>query len=174
MLSEVSFDKSISAQTLAIILVTFSSPTLVTFDQLGIAKLASAMEAIPCLNLPSTMKMPTGHMMHRQWAVLERSSYDAHENGNATQVMYWADFPPILNDLMNAEVTKLAEQLSGVAARHEPIEEATVKYLWPSFEWSNTGTWEPIQVECVIDLVQMTQWNTKTGMVRQVRFSYKL
>ena len=109
--------------------------------------------------------------MHRQWAVLERSSYDSHENGNATQIKYWADFPPILNDLMNQEVSKLAEQL---LASHVPVAEATVKYLWPSFQWSNTGTWEPIQVECVIDLVQMTQWNTKTGMVRQVRFSYKL
>ena len=50
--------------------------------------------------------------MHRQWAVLERSSYDSHENGNATQIKYWADFPPILNEMMNQEVSKLAEQLS--------------------------------------------------------------
>ena len=110
--------------------------------------------------------------MHRQWAVLERSSYDSHENGNATQIKYWADFPPILNELMNQEVSKLAEQLA--LGSHIPLEEATVKYLWPSFQWTEDGTYEPIQVECVIDLVRMTQTNTQSGKVRAVRFSYKL
>ena len=112
--------------------------------------------------------------MRRQWAVLERSSYDAHEHGKAMQIKYWADFPPILNDLMNQEVSKLAEQLLGTPS-HVPVAEATVKYLWPSFQWSKeTGTWEMIQVECLIDLVKMTQTNMQSGMVRAVRFSYNL
>ena len=110
--------------------------------------------------------------MRRQWAVLERSSYDAHEHGKAMQIKYWADFPPILNDLMNQEVSKLAEQL---LASHVPVAEATVKYLWPGFQWSEvTGTWEPTQVECLIDLVKMTQTNLQSGVVRAVRFSYNL
>ena len=109
--------------------------------------------------------------MHRQWAVLDRSAYETHSGGACTRVNYWADFPPVLNDTMNEQVELLTAELSG---RPVPVDsEVNVKYNWPSYEYSpETNNMQPCLIECVVDLIKMTQTNMQTGKVRAVRFYY--
>ena len=114
------------------------------------------------------MKSPVGEM-YRQWAVLDHSS-PYHES--ATQVRFWADFPPVLNETMNRQVDLLTEQFP--AGHVLPFEGLGVTYNWPSNRYSpNTQSMQPCMVECVVDLTKMTQRNVQSGKERAVKFYYQ-
>ena len=118
------------------------------------------------------MQTPNGDM-HRQWAVLDHSSYETHENGTSTQVQRWADFPPVLNDTMNREVERLTEMVSP-SHEGEPLVQLEIAYNWHSYKYSrDTRSMQPCMVECVVDLVKMTQRNVQSGKERAVKFYYK-
>jgi len=111
--------------------------------------------------------------MYRQWAVLDHSSYPYHEGGSAAQVHFWADFPPLLNDTMNREVEVLTEMVSG---SHEgvPLVRLEITYNWQTYQYSrDTRSMQPCHVDCVVDLMKMTQRNMQSGKERAVKFYYK-
>ena len=124
----------------------------------------ATLRSLPeCLTLPATMtvqqtpELPHVGVLYRQWAVLERSDH------------VWSEFPSVLNELTNGEVTKLAEQ---IVPQGLPAQELKIRYDWPAGIWRD-GVYVPGFAECVIDLMQMTQTNTSTGTVRRVAYSYK-
>ena len=128
------------------------------------------IQSIPnCLKFPTTMETPAGEM-YRQWAVLDHSSYPYHMGSAATQVHFWADFPPVLNERMNREVEQLSAQLSA----GQVYAELTINYNWSSYQYSrDTRSMQPCMVECVVDLMKMTQRNVQSGKERAVKFYYK-
>ena len=124
----------------------------------------ATLRSLPeCLTLPATMtvqqtpELPHGGVLYRQWAVLDRSDH------------VWSEFPSVLNDLTNSEVTKLAQE---IVLQGLPAQEVKIRYNWPAGTWRD-GVYVSGFAECVIDLMQMTQTNTSTGTVRRVAYSYK-
>ena len=121
------------------------------------------------LRFPTVMKTQCGDL-HRRWAVLDNKQHQYHPDGSSTQVHFWAEFPTVLNDQMNAQI----ESLTASVDERAPVEVLEVRYNWPSYQYfEETHTNEPCLVEMVVDLKTMVQRNTATGTMRHVKFFYK-
>ena len=112
------------------------------------------------LNSPTVMQSVGGEFL-RQWAVLDHT-HEGRGPAEGIDLEFWALFPPILNEKMNQEI----DQLRTVADGNE-WQELVVKYNWPYRERNGWGL-----VECVVDLRNMTQRNTRSGRVRAVKYFY--